>query len=40
MTKCIGLYDHDKSMSIMLDGFIDFHRFNCKNPLCPSKKKV
>lgn len=40
ITKLLAFYYVDKSIQILLEGFLDYHNWLCNKEECASKKKV
>lgn len=40
LTNLLGVYKTDRSVAVMLDGFLDFHRSQCNKEECPSKRRI
>ena len=40
LNKLLGQYKSDRSVAILLDGFLDFHRTMCNKEDCPSKRRI
>jgi hypothetical protein len=40
LTKLLGLYNTDKGVAILMDGFLDYHRSICAKDDCPSKRRI